>query len=456
MNNQDTPEYNIFFEKLFENSPEGVVIQGPDGTVQKANRAFCEMFGYNLEEVLGQDLDYLVARDKDIRTEASRRTVDAVSGSQFSFETIRQKKDGTRFHVTAFGVPILKDGKTVAIYGMYRDISDRKNAEEALRRSEERYRAIIEQQRDIIVRFTPDWNITFANEAYCRYYGLTADKALGRSFLSHIPETDRGKTIKHLQGLSKENPVEKTEEVTILPSGETRWQQWIDTALFDSSGNIVEYQSVGRDITDRVLMEDSLRQSTEKLEKTLDDTVRLLAGTMRIRDVYTADHQEGVARLAKAIAEEMGFSDERVKGIWVAGMIHDIGKLYIPGEILNKPTSLSNLEYEIVKRHAEVGAETLQEVSFPWPVSRIVGQHHERLDGSGYPNGLVGDEILEETRILSVADVVEAMRSHRPFRAAYSLDKALDTVREGSGKIFDERVVASCLKIFEKGFEFEA
>ncbi len=456
MNNQDTPEYNIFFEKLFENSPEGVVIQGPDGTVQKANRAFCEMFGYNLDEVLGQDLDYLVARDKDIRTEASRRTVDAVSGSQFSFETIRQKKDGTRFHVTAFGVPILKDGKTVAIYGMYRDISDRKNAEEALRRSEERYRAIIEQQRDIIVRFTPDWNITFANEAYCRYYGLTADKALGRSFLSHIPETDRGKTIKHLQGLSKENPVEKTEEVTILPSGETRWQQWIDTALFDSSGNIVEYQSVGRDITDRVLMEDSLRQSTEKLEKTLDDTVRLLAGTMRIRDVYTADHQEGVARLAKAIAEEMGFSDERVKGIWVAGMIHDIGKLYIPGEILNKPTSLSNLEYEIVKRHAEVGAETLQEVSFPWPVSRIVGQHHERLDGSGYPNGLVGDEILEETRILSVADVVEAMRSHRPFRAAYSLDKALDTVREGSGKIFDERVVASCLKIFEKGFEFEA
>lgn len=456
MNNQDTPEYNIFFEKLFENSPEGVVIQGPDGTVQKANRAFCEMFGYNLEEVLGQDLGYLVARDKDIRTEASRRTVDAVSGSQFSFETIRQKKDGTRFHVTAFGVPILKDGKTVAIYGMYRDISDRKNAEEALRRSEERYRAIIEQQRDIIVRFTPDWNITFANEAYCRYYGLTADKALGRSFLSHIPETDRGKTIKHLQGLSKENPVEKTEEVTILPSGETRWQQWIDTALFDSSGNIVEYQSVGRDITDRIQMEDSLRQSTEKLEKTLDDTVRLLAGTMRIRDVYTADHQEGVARLAKAIAEEMGFSDERVKGIWVAGMIHDIGKLYIPGEILNKPTSLSNLEYEIVKRHAEVGAETLQEVSFPWPVSRIVGQHHERLDGSGYPNGLVGDEILEETRILSVADVVEAMRSHRPFRAAYSLDKALDTVREGSGKIFDERVVASCLKIFEKGFEFEA
>jgi PAS domain S-box-containing protein/putative nucleotidyltransferase with HDIG domain len=456
LEHQDTLEYSIFFEKLFEHSPEGVVIQDTYGIVQKANRAFCEMFGYNLEEVLGQDLDYLVARDKDIRTEASRRTVDAVSGSQFSFETIRQKKDGTRFHVTAFGVPILKDGKTVAIYGMYRDISDRKNAEEKLRRSEERYRAIIEQQRDIIVRFTLDWNITFANEAYCRYYGLTADKALGRSFLSHIPETDREKTIKHLQGLSKENPVEKTEEVTILPSGETRWQQWIDTALFDSSGNIVEYQSVGRDITDRIQMEDSLRQSTEKLEKTLDDTVRLLAGTMRIRDVYTADHQENVAKLAMAMALEMGASDDTARGLWVAGMVHDIGKLHIPGEILNKPTSLSILEYEIVKRHAEVGAETLQGVSFPWPIAEIAKQHHERLDGSGYPNGLVGDEILEETRILSVADVVGAMCSHRPYRGAHTLEEALETVQRGAGKLFDQRTVDSCLKVFEEGFEFEA
>ncbi len=456
MDDQRTPEYNIFFEKLFENSPEGVVIQGLDGRVQKANRAFCEMFGYSFEEVLDQDLDSLVARDADIRAEASGRTTDAVKGDQFSFETIRQKKDGTRFHVTAFGVPILKDGKTVAIYGMYRDISDRKNAEEALRRSEQRYHSIVEQQTDAIVRFTPDWKITFANDAFFRYYSCIPEVISGVSLLSLIVEENRAVFIEYLRGLSLEKPVKTAEEEMTLHSGERRWIHWIDTALFDGSGNIIEYQSVGRDITDRVLMENSLRESTEKLEKTLDDTVRLIAGTMRIRDVYTADHQEGVARLAKAIAEEMGFSDERVKGIWVAGMIHDIGKLYIPGEILNKPTSLSNLEYEIVKRHAEVGAETLQEVSFPWPVSRIVGQHHERLDGSGYPNGLAGDEILEETRILSVADVVEAMHSHRPFRAAYSLDKALDTVREGSGNIFDERVVSSCLKIFEKGFEFEA
>lgn len=322
-------EYAVFFEKLFDNSPEGVVIQGIDGTVLKVNRMFCEMFGYSHEEVIGQDLDLLVGSDKNIRKEASSFTKKSLNGEEITFESIRQKKDGSRFHVLAFGFPITSEGKVVAIYGMYRDISDRKQAEEAL------------------------------------------------------------------------------------------------------------------------------RQSSEKLEKALDDTVKLLAGTMRIRDVYTADHQENTARLVDAIAREMGLSEERCRGLWVAAMIHDIGKLQIPGEILNKPTSLSSLEYEIVKRHAEVGAETLRGVSFPWDVANIIAQHHERLDGSGYPRGLKGKDIIEDARILSVADVVEAMCSHRPFRPAHSVDAALEAIRSGSGTLFDKKVVQACCTVFEKGFTFQ-
>ncbi|HOP52854.1 MAG TPA: PAS domain S-box protein, partial [Synergistales bacterium] len=158
-----SPDYVILFERLFDNSPEGVVIQGLDGVVYKANRAFCEMFGYSLEEVIGKDLDSLVAADKNLRGEASRRTKSATMGEQFMFESIRQKKDGTKFHVLAFGVPITSEGQLVAIYGMYRDISDRKMAEEALQRSEERYRAIVQQQQEVIVRYSPDWSVTFAN-----------------------------------------------------------------------------------------------------------------------------------------------------------------------------------------------------------------------------------------------------------------------------------------------------
>ena len=449
------PDYDILFEGLFENSPEGVVIQGLDGVVHKANRAFCEMFGYALEEVIGQDLDLLVAADERLNLEAAEHTQRAILGEEFVFETVRQRKDGTRFHVMALGVPIVVEGRLVAIYAMYRDITDRKKAEEALQRSEEQYRAIVQQQREVIVRYSPDWKVTFANEAYCNYYQTTLDEIVGTSMTFHIPWEHREETLEALMNLAPSSPTQVSEERTILPSGETRWQQWIDTALFDGEGNIVEYQSVGRDISDRKRMEESLRVSSERLERVLDETVRVLAGTMRIRDVYTADHQEGVAQLAHAIGEEMGLSEDVLKGLWMSALIHDIGKLHIPGEILNKPTTLTALEYEIVKRHPEVGSETLKGISFPWPIAAIVSQHHERLDGSGYPRGLKGDQILPEVRILSVADVMEAMCSHRPFRPAYPVEAALDTIRKGAGTLFDERVVQACLRVFERGFSFK-
>ncbi|HON34036.1 MAG: PAS domain S-box protein [Thermovirgaceae bacterium] len=449
------PDYDILFEGLFENSPEGVVIQGLDGVVHKANRAFCEMFGYTPEEVIGHDLDRLVATDESLNLEAAERTQRAILGEEFVFETVRQRKDGTRFHVMALGVPIVVEGRRVAIYAMYRDITDRKKAEEALQRSEEKYRAIVQQQQEVIVRYSPDWKVTFANEAYCKYYQTTPDEIVGTSMTPHMPEEYREEILGTLKKLDPASPTQVSEELTILPSGEARWQQWVDTALFDSEGNIVEYQSVGRDISDRKRMEESLRVSSERLERVLDETVRVLAGTMRIRDVYTADHQEGVAQLVHAIGEEMGLSGDTLKGLRMAALIHDIGKLHIPGEILNKPTTLTALEYQIVKRHPEVGSETLKGISFPWPIAQIVSQHHERLDGSGYPRGLRGNQILPEVRILSVADVVEAMASHRPFRPAYPLETALDTVRAGAGTLFDERVVQACLKVFERGFRFK-
>ncbi len=447
-------EYSVFFEKLFDSSPEGVVIQGLDGTVLKANRAFCKMFGYSLDEIIGNELDTLVGKDPEVHDEASSYTGKSVLGEEFTFESVRQRKDGSRFHVTAFGIPISKEGKVVAVYGMYRDITDRKDAEEAVRRSEERYRAIVNQQQELIVRFSPDWRVSFANEAYCKFYGVSADEVIGTPILDHVPADKREITINHLKSLGRENRTRTSEEETQLPSGEIRCLQWADTVLIDNDGNITEYQSVGRDITDRKAMEESLLLSGEKLEKLLEDTVKLLAGTMRIRDIYTADHQENVARLVKAIAEEMGLSEDRSKGLWVAGMIHDIGKLHIPGEILNKPTSLSTIEFEIVKRHAEVGAETLRGVSFPWPIANIIAQHHERLDGSGYPRGLKKEQIIEDALILSVADVVEAMCSHRPFRPAYGLETALETIRDGAGTLFGERPVECCCRVFEKGFLF--
>ncbi|MEA3238735.1 MAG: PAS domain S-box protein [Candidatus Bipolaricaulota bacterium] len=193
----------------------------------------------------------------------------------------------------------------------------------------------------------------------------------------------------------------------------------------------------------------------EHLKKTLGDTIRVVGLTTEMRDPYTARHQERVTNLACAIAREMSIPEGQIEGIHAAGLMHDIGKIAIPAEILTKPSQLSELEFQLIRRHPEVAYSILKNVEFPWPIAQIVLQHHERMDGSGYPNGLKGDQILLEARILAVADVVEAMSSHRPYRAALGLDAALDEIKQGKGRLYDPDVVDACLALFEKGFTFE-
>jgi len=174
-----------------------------------------------------------------------------------------------------------------------------------------------------------------------------------------------------------------------------------------------------------------------------------------MRDPYTARHQERVTELACAIAREMGIPDGQIEGIHAAGLMHDIGKIAVPTEILTKPGKLNDLEFSLIRRHPQVAYDILKGIEFPWPIADIVLQHHERLNGSGYPNGLKGDEILLEARILTVADVVEAISSHRPYRPALGLDAALDEIKQGRGMLYDPDVVDTCLSVFEEGFSFE-
>jgi putative nucleotidyltransferase with HDIG domain len=202
--------------------------------------------------------------------------------------------------------------------------------------------------------------------------------------------------------------------------------------------------------------EDQLQNTLGKLQKALEGTVKAMSLTIEMRDLYTAGHQRRVMNLAVAIAKEMNVSQDRVEGIRMAGVIHDIGKIAMPAEILSKPTRLSRTEFQLIKDHPRVGYDILKTIEFPWPVAHIVLQHHERMDGSGYPDGLVGDAILLEARILAVADHVEAMSSHRPYRPALGLDKALEEIRRGRGIQFDARVVDACVKLFrEKRYHLE-
>ncbi len=185
----------------------------------------------------------------------------------------------------------------------------------------------------------------------------------------------------------------------------------------------------------------------------LDETVHSLNSAVEKRDPYTAGHQQRVAKLAGALVGEIGgIAVERQKGIWTGAILHDIGKMCVPAEILTKPGHLSKIEFELIKSHAEVGYEILKDIEFPWPVPLIVRQHHERLDGSGYPAGLKGDEILFEARILAVADVVEAMSSHRPYQPGKGIESALDEITRARGTAYDPSVVDACLALFRNGF----
>ena len=201
---------------------------------------------------------------------------------------------------------------------------------------------------------------------------------------------------------------------------------------------------------------DALKNTTNDLQKAVYGIIEAMGLTVETRDSYTAGHQRRVAEIAGAIAIETGLSEHQVEGVRIAGLIHDIGKISVPAEILSKPGKITEHEFGIIKSHPKVGYDILRKINFPWPISQIVLQHHERMDGSGYPQGLSGKAILLEARIMAVADVVEAMSSHRPYRPALGIDKALEEISKNREMLYDPEVVDACLMLFkDKGFKFK-
>lgn len=231
--------------------------------------------------------------------------------------------------------------------------------------------------------------------------------------------------------------------------------EYVSTPIWEKShliGAVVTF----RDVSKRRQAELEVTRTLERLNKALRGTVDALSLAAESRDPYTAGHQRRVAQLACAIARKKGLSEDAVEGIRVAGLLHDIGKIYVPAEFLTKPSRLTDIERQVLSTHPQVGYDILENIDFSWPIAEIVLQHHEKLDGSGYPRRLKGKEILLEARILSVADVVEAMGSHRPYRASLGIERALDEISQHKGIFYDTEVVDICAELFAHGsFEFD-
>jgi putative nucleotidyltransferase with HDIG domain len=239
-----------------------------------------------------------------------------------------------------------------------------------------------------------------------------------------------------------------------LPSG-PRWLSSTHTRSFDAAGNVAGVQVYAQDITELKQAEEEVRLHAGRLQRTVEGAVLAMSHMVESRDPYTAGHERRVAELAVAIGAEMGLADEQLNALRLAGTIHDIGKIAVPAEILSRPGRLSEIEFSLIQAHPTTGAEILADVDFGSPVAEMVLQHHERLDGSGYPRALRGADILPEARILAVADAVEAMSSHRPYRPALGMDAALAEIRAHAGSKFDADIVAVCGRLIEEqGFQF--
>ena len=343
-----------------------------------------------------------------------------------------------------------KEQLLVEVAELRQRIAELETSEAERKRAEEQLRGqalIFENIQDSIIVTDPEGNITNWNPAAERMFGYYKYEAFQKTLGMLTTRFRKGQLSDGRwtgeMNFTRKDGTEGVCDTTVIP-------------LRDEDGNVSNIFGVSHDITAYKRSKDELQRSYDKLRDTLIATVNTLASTVEMRDPYTAGHQRRVTILACAMAEEMGLVEEQFDGLRMAGLVHDIGKFSVPVEILNKPGRISETEFNIIKVHPQAGYNILKEIEFPWPVAQIVLQHHERLDGSGYPQGLKNGGIMLEAKILAVADVVEAMASHRPYRPALGIDIALEEVTKNQDILYEPDMVDVCKRLFtEKGFAFE-
>lgn len=484
------------FRTLIDHSSDSIEVLEPSTFhFLDINEAGCKALGYSKEEILSMsvfDIDPIFDANA---AEVFEKQLQQEGYSHF--EGTHRRKDGSTFPIEVH-TALVKLDKTYYLSNV-RDITQRKMDEESLRRSnralktlsagnlalvrakdehellKELTRVIVEnsdyalavvdymdeQQKSIIpVAWAGLKKHSYWIKSLPKEEDLPVTRAMltGKTQISHDIANDpsfklwregalaRGYLSNIALPLSKGNMVFGA---LCIYSSETTSFDKDEVKLLEELANDLSYGIVT--LRARIASE----KQTVRLQESMKQSIQAIAATVEARDPYTAGHQRRVAELATAIGQEIGLSEKKIQGIHFAAIVHDLGKINIPAEILSKPGKLNEFEYKLIQMHPQAGYDILKDIQFPWPIADIILQHHERLDGSGYPHGLIRDEILLESKIITVADVVEAISSHRPYRASRGIKYALNEIIQGRGVLFDELVVDTCLKLFnEKKFKF--
>ena len=459
-------ESEFKFRSIIEHSGDVFYMFDVDARPLYISPHCIDVLGYTVDEFINikwTDLltDHPMSRDGIANTMAAIKTGQKQPVYTMEFVT----KGGSRVTAEINESPLKDpDGKVIGLVGVMRDITERKQAEDAILRSKLLLQSVIDSTPDWIYVKDFKYRYLLVNKSFAESQKVVPQDMIGRPDTDFFPEElCLGNLDKGIAGYHQDDEQAFQGQILHNPRNFISWADGslhiYDTykiPLADQSGKIYAALVYSRDMTEQRKAEDEREAYFRTIQKTLHDVINTMAKIVEIRDPYTSGHQARVAALAGAIAREMKLDDTRVEHLVMAASIHDVGKMYVPSDILSKPGKLSDIEWAMIKTHAQGSYDILKDLEFSQPVALMALQHHERLDGSGYPNGLKGDQMLLESKILAVADVVEAMGSHRPYRPTLGLDKALEEISSNKGVLYDPDVVDTCLKLFrEQGFKFE-
>ena len=423
------------------------------------------MLSYTVEEAKGSSMDNMLTRESAQQaTERMAKTISLIKKDPKkvlkpgSVELELRRKDGSTIWADTT-VTVVRDGngQPVELMGVLHDITERKKSEKAVSESEGRFRSLIETTSDWVWEVNEKLVYTYVSRKIHDILGYQPEEVVGKAPVDLMPLKEANRVARVFEtALSEKKPFAFVENVCLHKDGHKVVLETSGVPFFDAGGNVRGFRGVDRDVTERKRAEEEAQESFRKLQRTVEGTIQAIALTVETRDPYTAGHQRRVTKLAYAISREMGLPNDQIQRVRIAGLLHDLGKIFIPTEILSKPGQLTEVEFAIIKSHPQAGHEILKNIEFPYPIADIVIQHHERMDGSGYPAGLKGEEIVIEAKILAVADVTEAMSSHRPYRPALGLDKALKEIVNNKGTLYDAKVVEACMRVFSSGaFKFD-